>query len=152
MTLPICHYQIVTFLQLPICHYQIVTFVSLPNCHYQIVTLTNCHYQIVITKWTLPKIRPSKSMDNIKEGNFPDSHPVVSTVTWQKQGSLSCFDLDTTLSVKHGSKAQFGTSLVPIVYIFTSVSMFLIMLLPRHSTWVRYRPKAKIGTSQVTTL
>ena len=37
-------------------------------------------------------------MDNIKEGNFPGSHPVVSTFTWLKQGSHSCFDLDTTLS------------------------------------------------------
>ena len=59
MTLPIFHYQIVTFLQLPISHYQIVSFVSLPNCHYQIVVTKLSPYQIVITKLSSPKIRPS---------------------------------------------------------------------------------------------
>ena len=31
---------------------------SLPNCHLTKLSLPNCHYQIVITKLTLPKIRP----------------------------------------------------------------------------------------------
>ena len=61
MTLPNCHNQIVTFLLLPIFHYQIVTFVSLPNCRYQIVTLPNCHYQIVITKLSLTNWHYQKS-------------------------------------------------------------------------------------------
>ena len=39
---------------LPICHYQIVTFVSLPNCHYQIVVTKLSPYKIVITKLSLP--------------------------------------------------------------------------------------------------
>ena len=60
MTLPICHYLIVTFVSLPNCNYQIVT---LPNCHYQIVitklSLPNFHYQIVITKLTLQCINTS---------------------------------------------------------------------------------------------
>ena len=81
-----CHYQIVTFLWLPNCHFYIVNKLSLPNfyffvvtklsllCFYQIfitkLLLPNCHltklalpnshlYRIVLTKLTLPKIRPS---------------------------------------------------------------------------------------------
>ena len=46
---PNCHYQIVTFYD--------VTKMSLQNCHFSEFTKLS-PYQIVITKLTLPKIRP----------------------------------------------------------------------------------------------
>ena len=92
--LPNCHFFVVTNLSLPNCHFCELTKLSLPNCHYQIVTLPNCHYQIVITKLTLPKIRPSLHYFTQIGNNSNElkmKYSDIATYNWRIQFDASVF-------------------------------------------------------------
>ena len=77
LSLPNCHFCLVTKLSLPICHFCLVTKLSLPKCQLPNCWLPNCHFYLV-TKLSLPNCQlPNCQLPNCQLPNWLTKNPPV---------------------------------------------------------------------------